>query len=218
VLDDGCPLFSVLDLQTDEGFELVGDEHGQRPRSVSATGVVVLRVGSYVLVAIPSGNAPPELPPAVMSSGHPYRGQRAEPLGVSRITMMPSAVHLSERPFDERFIDGPLPSDRERWELLLLAPRGHARALVSGADLDRGVLVGRAPRCMDGGMRSLLDMNISRVHTLLLRGPRGVVAYDVASTQGIYAGDTRVRIAHVGTSGTDLWLGSGGVRLMVLVR
>jgi hypothetical protein len=102
--------------------------------------------------------------------------------------------------------------------VLLLSPRGHARAHVSGDDLDRGVLIGRAARCVDGGMRSLLDMNISRVHALLLRGPRGLVVYDTASTQGMYTGTQRVRALPVGAAGADVWLGNSGVRMVLLAR
>lgn len=214
LLDDGCPLLSVLDLHTTDGFEVAGDHRGARPKSVAATGALVLRVGAYVIVALPTGaTAPPALPPAVLSGGHPYRDRAGEPVGrVTRVTMVSPIVHLSERPAQGATHEG-----RERFELLLLAPNGHARAEVSGADLDRGVLVGRAPKCLDHGMRALLDMNISRVHLLLLRGPRGVVAYDVASTQGVWSERRRVRSFDV-TRGADVWLGNGGARLVVIVR
>ena len=211
-LDDGCPLLSVVDLRTHDGFEL---SDGTRQRSIVATGPVVLRVGAYSLVALPSGGKPPEALPAPMcerGEGHPYRvmarridsePRRADSWSVSRVTMMPRALELAERPSPSR--------EASAYELILESNRGRAGVLLSPGDVDQGVLIGRAEKCLDAGLRSVLNIAISRVHLLILRGAQGSVAYDVASTQGTYHQGRAIRSLPLDDGATSFSIGSTDV-------
>jgi len=175
-LDDGAARISIIDLHTSLGFRLADGRHA---RSVVATGPLGLTVGGYAIVALPGGEpSPAELPPPRVAEGNPYR----EP-APGRITLMPrpsligetsSAVHASVA-------------------ITVTGARGTAVVSVSPLDLELGVLVGRAPKCNDV-LRTVLHDGISRVHLLL----RGNVAYDIASTQGTFAGGRRVRSVRFG--------------------
>ena len=104
-LDDGLPMLSVMDLRSHEGFEL---SDGTLQRSILATGAVVLRVGVYAMVALPSGEAlAPSLPIPTCTrfEGNPYRIM-ARPVGadpvacptlVSRITLLPRVRCVGKR-------------------------------------------------------------------------------------------------------------------------
>ena len=75
------------------------------------------------------------------------------------------------------------------------------------AVLDAGVLVGRAERCEDR-LRAVLTESVSRVHLLLLRERGDVHAFDLASTQGLYADGQRVRRVRLPARGGTLRLAS----------
>jgi hypothetical protein len=211
VLDDGCPVVSVLDLRTRDGFEIAD---GTVQRSVIATGPLAFRVGAYVLVAVPGGGSLEEAlqpPDCERADEHPYRAAARRVDGeaapssraVSRITMMSCAAVVSRRP--------PAEASREaaRHELTLSAGGRRASVRLSGADLDRGVLLGRDPRCIDSGLRALLDRGISRVHLLVRRDARGTItAFDVASTQGTFENGRRVRSVELVDAGTALTIGA----------
>lgn len=212
VLDDGCPFVSVLDLQTRDGFQLAD---GSVQHSILATGPLAFRVGAYTLVALP-GDVPPEAacgPPACeRAEEHPYRVASRRLAGqpphswrvVSRITLMHGASPVSRPP-------GEVATERDdaRHELSLSAGSRRASVVLSGADLDRGVLVGRDPRCVDAGMRAILGGGISRMHLLVRRDARGaVVAFDLASTQGTYQERRRVRSVHLDDAGATFTMGT----------
>lgn len=209
VLDDGCPVVSVLDLRTRDGFQI---NDGTVQRSIVATGPLAVRIGAYVLVALPGG-VPPEAafqPPACeRAEAHPYRvasrrlgGQPPHShRAVSRITLMPGAEDVFARSASALF------REDSRHELSLEARGRRASIVLSGADLDRGVFVGRDPRCASS-LRALLDGGISRMHLLLRRDARGgVVAFDLASTQGTYEHGRRIRSVHLADAGTTLDVG-----------
>lgn len=211
VLDDGCPVVSVLDLRSRDGFQIAD---GTVQRSIVVTGPLAFRVGAYTLVALPGG-APVEAafgpPSCERAEAHPYRVASRRLGGqpphswrvVSRITLMPGVEALSRLP--------PTPGrvvDDTRHELALSAGARRAGVVLSGTDLDRGVLVGRDPRCVDSGLRAILDGGISRMHLLLRRDARGtVVAFDLASTQGTYEQGRRVRSVELSDGGTMLHMG-----------
>lgn len=209
VLDDGCPMLSVVDLQTHGGFELAD---GSRQRAITATGAVVLRIGSYVVVSLPTGSPlPPDLPPCSQrpldvrpdsSPVHPYRSPaRRGPLAVSRITLMPHAVELGAL----RATTG-----ESDYELFARSRRGHTAVRVTDADLDRGVLMGRSPKCIQGGLEHVFSIGISRVHLLATRERDGVFVYDVASTTGTFNTWGRpIRRMRLADEGTRICLGSG---------
>jgi hypothetical protein len=207
VLDDGCPVVSVLDLRTRDGFEIAD---GTVQRSVIATGPLAFRVGAYALVALPDGaslEGALQPPACERADAHPYRAAARRVEGesapsscaVSRITLMSCAALVSQRPW----------ADAAPHELTLTAGGRRAGVRLSAADLDRGVLVGRDPRCLDSGLRAMLDGGISRVHLLLRRDARGTVtAFDVASMQGTYENGKRVRSVQLSDAGTSLMIGS----------
>jgi hypothetical protein len=236
-LDDGFPVISVLDLQTSTGFEL---SDGSKQRSVAATGPIVFRIGTCSLVALPSsGRFPSELPVPVVEAGElaPHRiaavriapgaaaapapsAPRSERTPASRITLLPHSVVLSERPSA-----GPLarPADYvltgEGYEVILESRTSPAVPLCAGvrlsmADLEHGVLIGRAEKCVDEGLRSILGTTISRVHVLLIREKGACHLYDCASLVGTYARGQRVRCVPLDDAGTSVQLASSaGVTL-----
>jgi len=220
VLDDGCPRLSVLDLESDHGFLLA---NGTFERSIVAAGPIAFRVGAYAVVALPGGvplpealpvpacdradgralplRAPVPVPPS--SHGAPVPSGAAP---MSRITLLPRAMVLSERP-----TLGVVPhagSPACDYELSLASAGGRVSVYLSVAELERGLLVGRANKCLDAGLRSVLNIGISRVHLLLLRDAAGCRAYDIASTQGTYRDGRSVRRASLEDEGTRLVLGA----------
>ena len=210
LLDDGCPMLSVLDLRTHDGFEL---SDGTRQRSIFARGPLVMAIGAYSLVALPSDTAPTDGLPAHVReplAAHPYRAgpahlaaySVARPSFVSRITLMPAASDLAE--WAGGLPDGP--GSSWTYELTLRTQGRRARVRLSRADLEAGVLVGRSERCTDGGLRAVLSGAISRAHLLLLRERSGCMAYDVASTQGTFHADRPVRCVALSDWGTSLQL------------
>jgi len=228
-LDDGFPVISVLDLQTTTGFEL---SDGSKQRSVAATGPVVFRIGTCSLVALPSsGRFPDELPVPVVEAGDraPHRvaavripaggavngrvnDRPSEKSPVSRITLLPHSVILSERPSA-----GPLVRNAdyvptgEGYEVILESrPRGGvpltAGVRLTKADLEHGVLIGRADKCVDEGLRSILGTSVSRVHVLLIREKGACHLYDCASLVGTSSGGQRVRCLPLDDGGTTAQL------------
>jgi hypothetical protein len=79
---------------------------------------------------------------------------------------------------------------------------------VGDAELDRGILIGRADKCRDDGLRAVLDNSVSRAHLLVLREKNVVRAFDLASTQGTYSYGTRVRRVALPDTGATLALGT----------
>lgn len=200
VLSDGCLVLSILELDTREGFVIAGTRH----HSVAVTGPVVLQVGAYVLVAVPSGEAPPAPTDAPeLRRVHPYREPPRRALGRSVLTDLQAAIDLSA-PASSRE-----PPRGERHELRVGKSGLWAHVPLSDPELERGVLVGRDLRCIDSGARQFVTMGISRVHVCILKTARGIFAFDTASTQGIYQGGAAVRQVRL-EEGTELVLGVHG--------
>jgi hypothetical protein len=200
-LDDGTLALRLFDLHTSLGFFL--DDDVER-RAIVATGPLAVRIGRYVLVALPTGEAPPsELPvpaihdsPCVPTSAQHLRGESR-----THVTTIPPAPLLDEAM--RAMQPGP---GRAR---ITLRRDGRAASIeLSDAALETGVLIGRADRCVDGGLRSVLTETVSRVHLLLLRENGAVHAYDVASTQGTYADGKHVHRVRLPDSGASLILAS----------
>jgi hypothetical protein len=236
-LDDGFPVISVLDLQTTAGFEL---SDGSRQRSVAATGPVVFRIGTHSLVALPSnGHYPEELPVPVVERGElaPHRvaavpvplvhQSAREPRGLapgeaplSRITLLPHSVDLSQRRSARpSALDAGAPLTGDGYEVILESRTRAGVSLAAGvrlskADLEHGVLIGRSDKCVDEGLRAILGDTISRVHVLVIREKGACHLYDVASLVGTFAHGQRVRCVPLSDAGTSVQLASrGGVTL-----
>jgi FHA domain len=210
ILDDGCPRLRVLDLESGTGFLL---PDGTRHRSITATGPLVLRVGAYAIVALPAGVALPERMP--VPTYEPVDGRACSPSPrLSRITLMPSALMLAERPSLHALVRGQAALRTSEYELTLSTSAMRVTVDLSPTEIARGLLIGRASKCLDAGLRSILSNGISRVHLLLLRDGDECRAYDLASTQGSYLDRQPVAQALLEDGGTSLFLGTTtGIRL-----
>ncbi len=199
MLDDGVPALRLLDLRTNMPFLL---EDGTPRRSIVAVGQVVARLGSYVVGALPYAGGrrpePADAPAQIVEAMSPPRSSPA-PHRRTHITVLPPPPELGASPSYRS------PPRRRRPALIsemvvgvgpvrLTLGRGALRASVALADeeLDTGVIVGRADRCVDA-LRPVLHAGVSRAHLLMLRERGEVFAYDLCSTQGTYADGARVR-------------------------
>lgn len=128
---------------------------------------------------------PPAAPPAPAIS----------PIGspqLSRVTVVPKAAFLTDVASAERAV----------FARLTLLRDGHSASIdLPASDMEGGVLIGRSERCTDGGIRRVLDGNISRVHALLLREGDDVVVFDLCSTQGMYLDGRQIRRHRVSRAG-----------------
>lgn len=173
-------------------------------RSLTFQGPFAIRLGTYVLGGFRVGpGAPPvptELPamqqieapaPASLAPdakrstvvGHgPYRHQ-------TLVTIMPRPSTLVE------IADSPGKGPR-LVELVGARDGTTARVGLREDDLRAGVLVGRADKCLDQGLKQVMSLHISRLHAVLLMDDRKTIwLYDAASTNGTYVSNTRVRSA-----------------------
>ncbi|MBX3220738.1 MAG: FHA domain-containing protein [Labilithrix sp.] len=187
---EGLAMLGVLDLDSGTGFEL---SDGSRQRAVVASGPVVFAIAATSIVAVPLGEPLAEglEPPIVRSSEasgyqvdpRPREGSRdaSARAGTGRITVVPWSVPLSSGGVGGAF------------EMVLESEHRRAVVRFSERDVGHGILVGRDPRCVDAGLRSVLNDGISRVHALVIRERDGVRLYDVASMNGMTDGARRVR-------------------------
>jgi hypothetical protein len=194
-LEDGAIATRVLDLKTSLGFHLDDDEPR---RALVATGPVAMRVGRYALVALPTGPLPAQRPaPEIMDAPRIPLGRPAG--SITRVTTIPPAPMLDDIARDA--------AAAGLARVTLRRPDGEEWAQVdlTEAQLDLGVLVGRADRC-EPRLRAVLTDAVSRTHVLLLRENGVVHAFDVASTQGTFAEDRRVRRVRLPERGGTLRL------------
>ena len=243
-LEDGTVALRVLDLRGSLPFFL--DDESPR-RAMVANGPVVLRLGRYVVGALPTGEGasiasplprpftdpspapepaipleiPPlveprsQLPPLLTSTGvaPPARSQRVR--GSTHITLMPPPAEISDVA-DAAHDPAALEPDARPGGARLTVERGGrgASVEVSEGDLDLGLLIGRADKCMDRGVRAVLTEWISRCHILILRFGGKIHAYDLCSMTGTFKVGEKVRHAVLSDAGTVLCLGSArGVEL-----
>jgi hypothetical protein len=218
-LDDGFPVLSLLDLQTSAGFEL---SDGSKQRSVAATGPVVFRVGEHSFVALPSaGRYPDALPVPFVERGElaPHRLAPKPIMNLavpeihgpppSRITVLPYSVDLSARRSSVPVVSyEPHVPTGEGYEVILETQQRRVGVVLSKADLDHGVLIGRSDKCVDEGLRSILGGTISRVHILLIREKGACHLYDVASLVGTYVRGRRIRCLELNDVGSVVHLAS----------
>lgn len=218
VLDDGSVALRLMDLRAELPFFLDDDEPR---RAIVASGPVVARVGRYVIGGIPTsellawqaarrggdGAGPYRVAPGrealrfrVLPSREISRGITPPTSGIvgrhSRITVLPRPSEIIE--VGRAGAVAPLPGTA----VLVAEREGRAATVVlSDQDLSLGVLVGRADRCVDSGLRHVLTGEISRTHVLVLREHGATWAFDLASTNGTYVNGrraTRVRLADAG--------------------
>ncbi len=132
-------------------------------------------------VSAPSPRAPDARQQTVVGHG-PYRHQ-------TFVTIMPRPSTLVE------LADAPGAGPRIV-ELVGRREGTTARVGLREEDLRAGVLVGRADKCLDRGLKQVMSLHISRLHAVLLMDDRKTIwLYDAASTNGTYVAGTRVRSA-----------------------
>ena len=215
-LADGTAL-RLVDLQTEVPFYL--DDEVPR-RSIVACGPVAVRLGNYVIGGMPLDpiGAATEgriiesaLPRAIVTESTllPARMARArfDPGGdtpevrpVSSITVMRPSASIGE--LHENPITREIPAGFAA--VTLRRAGGYAPVILSEAELDAGVLIGRVVHCRHEGLRSVLDTNISRGHLLLLHHHDTFEAFDLCSTQGTFAGGRSVRRVKLLDTGTRI--------------
>ena len=221
VQPDGAIGVHILDLNTSLAFHV---DDGGPCRSILAVGAIAVRLGPYAIIALPleAGASPPALPKPTLSrapsmqmamlQGGPYRAPAAKDGGVlrsSHITMLPIAPPLEDLPVGARAVR------RAGNGRVTLDGFGRTASVeVPEADLDLGVLIGRADKCVDAGLRNMLDISISRAHLLLVREAGLTYAFDLSSTRGTYAYGMRVRRVLLPDTGATLALAQpNGLRL-----
>lgn len=201
---DGAPAVRLVDLLGSMPMFLDDDS---AHRSLLAEGPFVVRLGRYVLGGFPIGagsEAPPhDLPratrvdgsrpapiaaaqerPGPPSIGGPYRA--AERRARSVITMMPRPITMIESVGSA--------AEPDAIGLLGAARAGErVRISVSAEALRAGVLVGRADKCTDRGLKPLLTIRVSRVHAVVIDQGGRTMLYDCASTNGTFASGRMVR-------------------------
>lgn len=212
-LADGSTALRLTDLETPRPFVL---SDGAAQRSLVATGPFAVGIGPYVVGGVPHDLDRYVEPPAGgMSGAGPYRaapplvessrqlpdGALRTPAGLrrSRITLMPSSRMITHVPSFA-------PDGCAR--LTLSRASGEVSSIVLDAEsLEHGVLIGRAERCLDDGLRALMTMSISRVHLMLVKDRDRTVAVDLGSTQGTYERGRRLRSADLTGRTAALTLG-----------
>ena len=205
--DDEEPTLRLLDLMAFLPM-YAGDDVPHR--SLRAQGAFAVRLGRYVLGGFRIGpGAPPPpadapLDAAIDAPMPPPRASRSERTSTLMRLDRPSTLI---EVLDERVPGGV--------GTITATRRGHrVRAVVTGDQLDRGVLVGRADKCLDRGMRALMSTSVSRVHAVLIRNDGRTMIYDAASMNGTFHEGARVRSVIVGERGARVHLaGPDGIEL-----
>jgi hypothetical protein len=199
VLDDGAVALRLMSLGAALPFFL---EDGLPRWSIVSVGPLMIRLGRYVIGAFPYEPHRPR--------GGPYRAPAQ--LHIEMSSVVPRMVRRDHRtthvsvmapaPDLSMIVRGAPPSGAGR----LILRRGQHQAAVDlqHADLERGVLIGRAERCLDQGLARVLHNGVSRTHLMLLREGESVYAYDLCSLQGSWSGGRRVRRCRLSEWGAAL--------------
>ncbi len=136
-------------------------------------------------------------PPPVAAPPPPPAKADPSPLR-SRVTVVPPTALLTEVVRS---------GQTSAYARLTVLRDGHSASMeLPASDLDAGVLIGRSERCADGGLRRVLDGNISRIHVLLLREGDDIITFDLCSTQGTYHDGRPIRRHKLSAAGGCLSL------------
>lgn len=186
-------------------------DDGRPHRSLRTHGPFTVRVGSFLLGAFSLDAPLPQTAPlTVVENGPPEVSDAARAGVAARTRIAGGDVGPYRRPIT--LIES-LAAPRtlvEMSELRAMAAatqvtsvlvaeneRGARSELrLSNADLSCGVLLGRADRCNDVGLRAVFEVEpveVSRIHGVLICDDGEVVLYDCGSTNGTYVGKERTR-------------------------
>lgn len=200
----------LLDLQATLPFLL---DDGTARRSIVATGPVCVRLGSYVIAAFPihegnlevAGGAHIDvstLPQSVVRDERMPPAHTSRPYRTSEIAVMARPSEISQ------IMDRSGSHEPRRGRVTIERDGRGTTVSVSEAELASGVLIGRAEKCLDQGLRALLTGRVSRVHLLLLAEGERVIAYDLCTMNGTRQHGERIRSTTLDDAGTRLLLGS----------
>jgi serine/threonine protein kinase len=184
----------LLDLNTGAGFFL--DGFGQC-ESVVSDGPLIVRVGSYHVVFLPTddrfwpadvGAAWKALPPNVCLDTRDVGGVRSRPSAMppndlpdsrtTRIVVLP-------KPTEYLATSGPVVAESELAGVItLIGPEKAGRFPLSRAQLARGVLLGQDTRCDVATQLFKRPEAVSRVHAMLTVEDGRAFVFDLASTNG----------------------------------
>jgi hypothetical protein len=211
-LSDGAMALRVIDLRAGLPFFL--DDDVPR-RSIVAAGPVVLRLGRYIIGGIPSDDEGRRGLVEEVQDATSLVQEVEEAQGVpAQSRSAPGFTHVSSlgRPSTIAELTGTLLPGHAR---IRVQRETHSASVdVPENALEQGVIVGRAERCVDGGIRNVLTVEISRAHLLLLKDAEHVDAYDLGSVNGTWSGNRRIRHVRLYDGGTNLLLGGpNGVKL-----
>lgn len=184
---DDRPVARLLDLQTEIGF---GAPDGRRLEAIRTDGPTFVHVGGAILALIPTG-------PNVELAGSADEAWAAlAPVRWYAGDAAPDATHgatawirRGPRACQPRLCH---PDEVPYGMASVSADGDETHIMVSGRALDDGFIIGRYDRCGIGGAEA--DESLSRVHLLVVREGRRVIAVDTASTNGTYVGDDRVHL------------------------
>lgn len=217
----GPPQLEAIDLSTEHGLTRAD---GSATRALGATGALLCGVGQAEVLLVGAAAGEPLFPGSVAAvCARARAGAAASAEGVlpGGGLVWPRAPRHDED-LRERTLAGSLVL-HTRGAAWPVARTGPLLCVEAGWDeLQRGLLLGRYPRCV--GHRALGDaLGVSRVHALLLvRAPR-IYAIDAGSTHGTTlrgAAGARVRLGpgqRVGElqPSDELWLDEARVRVEV---
>ena len=204
VHDDAATSLRVWDLHTDFRFTT---EDGAETAAVSADGPTFLALGMYriiampvaTVIALPQGDAEAAwsaLPPRTVRDLDDSSDSELRPGGIAEPEVTAERDHFAMGSTVTRLrgaltpADIPLPSPDAVANLVLQTPHGTDTLAVTGAMLDRGILIGRYSRCSN---RRNDDEALSRVHALIARHGDQIFLIDTASTNGTFLDGRRIR-------------------------
>jgi hypothetical protein len=209
VLEDGTTALRLFDLMTTVPFNL---EDGTPRRSIVASGPLLIQLGDYVIGGIPTDPAEHDAamhgpyrrpaPPVVVEALSPPSVAGRVPGRATLITALPAPPSIETLP------PAALEGGPAQQRITMSREYDAVTIALDDQQLESGLLIGRAPKCEDRGLRTVLSLSVSRVHLLLLRDRGATVAYDLCSTQGTFHDGRRVRRLMLPSSGTMLTLGS----------
>lgn len=204
---DGTAQLRVLDLRAGVPFFLQDDA----PRhAVLGSGSVIVRVGRYVIAALPVDDdaswREDTVPKATVRDSLKAQWTLSENTHEStQITMLSAVTEIPE-------LHEPVPSGHEG---VITVTRGESKASVGVTRdaLERGVMVGRASRCLDGGLRHVLNEEVSRAHMLMLWDGGAIRAFDLCSTNGMRQLRGKTSVITMGARTKLRLSGRNGVKL-----